>query len=216
MLKRKPRISARDLRYLLVFVTISTIITSSAAYLTLNPTSSEQFFAMWILGSKDVAEHYYPNDNPNVLANSTINWTLQVYNHMNSVQYVLVRVKIANSTTQSPDDSKGEPSHALVLLEFSRVLLDNETWKIPFNWTILNASQEGPSVDLTGLSINDASFKGRLATALSGFNYRFIFELWVYNLATNAFSFSWMVKNSQHSVWNEMWFNATLPDLLQG
>jgi len=191
------------------FAAVATVVTSAVAYGTLNPPPSEQFFALWILGSEGLAEHYYPNDDPNLRIGEEVNWTLGVYNHMGSLQYVVVRVKLLNSTVASPDELSGRPSPASPLFEFTRVMVDNETWSLPFRWSIDNLDARGRSLLLTGLAINQVHFRGELVTAVSGFNYRFIFELWFYDQTSNDLSFSWTTSNVKHSVWTQIWFNAT-------
>jgi hypothetical protein len=165
---------------------------------------------MWVLGSNGLAEHYYPNDNPNLAVGDQVNWTLGVYNHMASIEYVVVRVKLLNSTLASPDEVTGKPSPVSPLTEFTRVLLDNETWSIPFVWKILNATQKGGSLSITRLSVNQTLLSGEFASAVSGFNFRFVFELWFYDENANDLVFSWRTSDTSHSVWTQIWFNATL------
>ncbi len=203
------RVRPRYFRHLAIFVIVVTLFTSAIAYETLNPVPSEQFFAMWVLGSGDLAEQYYPEDNPNLSVGQEVKWTLGIHNHMGSIQYVVVRVKLLNSTLQSPDDLTGEPSSAASLLEYTRVLLDNETWYVPFSWKILQTEMNGQSTTLTSLLIDQNHITGTLATAVSGYNYRFVFELWFYDQARNELAFSWRTRNTSHSVWTQIWFNAT-------
>ncbi len=193
-----------------MFAAVATIVTAGVAYGTLNAPPPEQFFAMWVLGSNGMAEHYYPNDNPNLIVGEQLNWTLGVYNHMASIEYVVVRVKLLNSTLPSPDELTAKPSPVSPLAEFTRVLLDNETWSIPFVWKMLNATLRGGSLSITGLTLNQTAFRSEFATAMSGFNFRFVFELWFYDDNTNDLVFSWQTAGVSHSVWTQIWFNATL------
>jgi len=195
-----------------VFVVVATLVTSGIAYAFLYPPSSERFFAMWILGSEGLAEHYFPDDDPNLGMAEEVDWTLGVYNHMGSIQYVVVRVKLLNSTIAGPDDVSGTPSPVSPILEFTRVLADNETWFIPFAWRIESLSSGDSNTVLTALSINQVPFNGQLVSAVSGFNYRFVFELWFYDVASGDLAFSWRSDRSSHSVWTQMWFNATVAD----
>jgi hypothetical protein len=181
------------------------------AYGILNPPKTEQFFAMWILGSSGLSEHYYPSDNADLKIGENITWTLEIYNHMASIQYAVVRVKLLNSTEAGPNDSAGTPSPVPALLEFTRILTSNETWTIPFAWRILKASSKGSELVLTELSINKFVFTGELCTAVSGISYRFVFELWSYDQTTNDLAFSWNTKNGGHYVWTQIWFNMTAP-----
>jgi hypothetical protein len=207
--RRKLKINAQDFRYLLAFAVIATIVTSGVAYGVLNPPPSEQFYAMYILGSKGLAEHYYPNDNPDLTVDEPVNWTIGIYNHMGSLEYVVVRVKLLNSTLPSPDELTGTPSSVVPLFEFARVLVDNETWSIPFVWKVLSVSSSSGEALITGISINQVTLTGNLARAISGINYRFVFELWFYDRVTNDLVFSWQAQSARHSVWTQIWFNVT-------
>lgn len=208
-MKRRLKIRPKDLRYFAVFVIAATIISSGVAFSTLNPAPSDQFLAMWILGSNGLAEHYYPGDNPNLKMGQNVNWTLGIYNHMGSLQYIVVRAKLLNSTQAGPNEITSTPSPVSSLFEFTRVLVDNETWSIPFEWKITQITQTGQSLVITGLSINQTLFKGELARAVSGFNLRFVFELWFYDAHANSLAFSWQTAGVQRSVWTQIWFNAT-------
>jgi uncharacterized membrane protein len=209
-LKRRLKLSSQDLKYALVFALIATIVTSSAAYLVLNPAPTEQFFAMWILGANGLAEDYYPNDNPNLAVGEPVNWTLGVYNHMGGLEYVVVRVKLLNSTSSSPDELAGIPNPTPEIFEFDRILVDNDTWSIPFVWKILNLTQQGQNLVVSEMSINQTTLRGNLGSAASGNNFRFVFELWFYDETAGNLTFSWNSGGSKHSVWTQIWFNATV------
>lgn len=210
MRKKRLRLSAQDRQYVLAFFVVATVVTSGLAYLTLTPPRKDEFYAMWILGSGGKAENYYPKENATLKVNQVLNWTLGVYNHMGSLQYAVIRVKLLNSTIASPNSSLGIPTPVTPLLEFRRVLLDNETWSMSFTWRILSLAQVGESIVITGLSIGESVFTGQLASAVSGFNFRFVFELWFYSELEGDLVFFWEVQNSRRSVWTQMWFNATI------
>jgi hypothetical protein len=207
--RSKLKISAQDFKYVLAFAVVATIVASGVAYAVLNPPSSEQFYAMYILGSNGLAEHYYPNDNPNLTLDKPINWTIGVYNHMGSLQYVVVRVKLLNSTLRSPDELSGNPSSVAPVTEFVRVLVNNETWTMPFVWKLLGVRPSARQILITGISINQATVTGDLVEAVSGINYRLVFELWFYDIPTNGLAFSWHAQSGPHSVWTQIWFNVT-------
>jgi hypothetical protein len=208
-LRKKLKISTRDLRYVAIVAIFTTILTSTIVYVTLNPQPTEGFFAMDILGQNGLAEHYFPADDPNVTIGASINWSIGVYNHMGSLEYVVVSVKLLNSSLPGPDETMGTPSPIPQLLDFRKVLADNETWNIPFTWIIDNATQKGNSISITGISINQTEFNGNFVTAVSGYNYRFVFELWFYDQDTQNLTFSWNSMGIQRSVWTQLWFNVT-------
>ena len=209
MKRRRLRISRKDLQYVIAFAIIATVVASTLAYVTLNPRAEEHFFANWILGSQGLVANYYPNNNPNIGVREEVRWTLGVYNHMGSLQYVVLRVKLLNSTMTSPNDTLDQPSPSPAILEFARVLVNNETWSIPFVWEILNSTVAGGRVIITSLSINQTSLRGQFASAVSGYNFRFVFELWYYDATKNDLAFSWRTDGQVHVVWTQIWFNAT-------
>lgn len=188
---------------------VAIIVASIGAYAYLYPPPSDRFLAMWVLGTNGLAEHYYPNDDPNLKPGENVNWTLGVYNHMGTVEYVVVRVKLLNSTLPGPDGLTGTPSPASPLLELRRVLIDNETWSLPFSWEILALAHKGESLSITRMTVQQIPFGGTLVSAVSGANFRFVFELWFYDETTNDLAFSWQAIGSTHAVWTQIWFNAT-------
>ena len=163
---------------------------------------------MWILDSQGRMEHYYPHENPSVAIGERVSWTLAVYNHIGLVEFIVLRVKLANSTLSGPDTLSGEPNTAPTLFEFSRVLLNNETWSIPFTWEISNIDTTGQSWAITGLVVENSTLTGELARATSGFRFRFVFEVWYYDERLDGLVFSNGVGGPQ-PVWTQIWFNAT-------
>ena len=203
------RISPRDLKYVIAFALVMTIICSGAALRALYPPPDEQYFEMWILGPGGFAQHYYPHDNSNIGINEPVNWTLGVQNQVGNLEYVVVEVKLLNSTITGPISSTGSPSSVQPILKFTRVLVQNETWSMPFEWMIVNATQGNGSISITGLSINGFQLNGLFASAHSGYNFRFVFELWFYDTSSNVLVFSQPTTVGPRSVWTQIWFNAT-------
>ena len=191
----------------LILMLIVTVAVISAFW----PKYEERFFAMGILDGNKRAEHYYPNGDPNIGVESLVRWYVYIYNHMGSAQNVLIRVKLLNSTLQGPDTSKRMPSPFPAFFEFRRELDVNETQLLPFFWHISEAVWHGDSVLITKLVVNDATL-GANASALSGYSFRMVFELWIYDEASGTFGFTWRSKEETYCVWNQMWFNATLPE----
>jgi hypothetical protein len=155
-----------------------------------------------------MAEHYFPNDNPNIRLGEEVNWTLGVYNHMSALQYVVIRVKLLNSTSASPNDTLGEPSPAPVILEFAQVLVSNQTWSIPFDWEVSNYTVRAGNIVITSLLVNQSPLHGQFANAIFGQGFRFVFELWFYNIETNNLAFSWYTDGRPTDVWTQVSFNV--------
>jgi len=109
------------------------------AYVAVTPRSKEQFFQLYVLGETRRAERYYPENNLNISVGRLVRWYLGVTNFMGSVQYVVIKVKLGNSTTRTPDNVNCMPSPRPVLVELGRVLMNSETWEFPFAWIIREA-----------------------------------------------------------------------------
>ena len=204
-------ISSKDLRYVIVFFILITTFVSATTYLELNanPVSAERFFAMWILGSTETTANYFPNNNTRLALSETVGWTVGVRNQVSDLEYVVVQVKLLNSTDTPPNEQTGIPSPRPILFEFARILTNNETWLIPFTWSIKSEISMDGNLQITGLVIDETSITGNLAIANSGINFRFIFELWYYNPNSNELAFSWSTPTGTYSVWDQLWFNAT-------
>jgi hypothetical protein len=189
----------------LVFILISTVPIISRVM----PVNTESFFVMRVLGENMMLEQYYPNDNPNIQVGSLVRWHVGVYNYMGSVQYVAVRVKLLNSTLSSPDSDGCVPSGVPAFFEFRHVLVNNETWIFPFYWNISETDYQGNVIIINEIVVNDVALRLD-ASAVSGSNFRMVFELWVYNDAMHDFEFAWKSGQEDRCVWNQIWFNATL------
>lgn len=120
--------------------------------------------------------------------------------------------KLLNSTDPSPADSQGQPSPRSQLLEFTRALVDNEIWSIPFVWEIRNITQRDQNRSISGLALDNTTFVGELAFVASCLNFRFVFDLRFYDEAANGLAFSWNVAEIQRSAWTQVWFTATITE----
>ncbi len=201
----------KDREPIIAFFIIITVLTSSVVWVSLNPRPSEQFMAIFTLGENGMAEHYYPNDNPNLNLQEPLQWYVGVYNHMNSIELISIRFKLINTTLPAPDDQTHTPSSAPAFTEIHRLLLNNETWMIPIAWEITNASFVGDSVVINSLSMNGAPITSNLAvSAQGGRNFRIIIELWTFEPETQQYEFGWRTENETRVAWNQIWFNTTL------
>lgn len=163
--------------------------------------------ALALLGEEGMAEHYYPEDDPNIEVSEEVHWTLYLYNHMGEAQYVAVRVKLLNSKILAPNSTSRNPSPAPVVYEVRRVLLDNETWLYPFSWSVEEIEVIGDLLQIDLLSVNGDLFQTSVFTE-DGNNFRMVLELWVYDEGLNEFRFGWSSGNELRCAWNQIWFNA--------
>ena len=195
-----------------VFVTLL-VVCEMIAYVATTPRPREQFFQLYVLGAKRMAADYYPDNDTNIRLGVPIMWYLGVTDNMGTVQLVSIRVKIGNQTIKPPDDQQALESPAPVVTEFLRYLQDNETWEVPFVWSITDAIPVGGSTRILTLQINNETYQLQDCSASNGHNFRMIFELWTWQTDANAFEFGWMAGGEHRVAWLQVWFNMTSPRL---
>jgi hypothetical protein len=193
---------------LAVFITVL-IIFEMLAYVSTTPRPQEQFFQFYILGANRLAADYYPSNDTNIRLGESLTWYIGVTDLMGNMQFVSIRVKLGNETISSPNDTQGLPSPAPLVTEFMRFIQNNETWELPFVWQILNASNAERSVRILALQINNQTILLSEPWARTGYNFRFIFELWVWDTDSANFQFGWFTANEHRVAWLQLWFNAT-------
>jgi len=190
----------------------SLAILSMIAYVSLVPRPKEQFFQIYVLGETKMAEKYYPNNNPSIATKIRVKWHLGATNFMGSLQYVVLKVKLANSTIPAPDDANKLPSPGTLVKEFQRVMMDNETWEFPFTWSIENVRLTRETLFITSMAVNDRTVS-IASEARNGQNYRLIVEIWTLDQLDQKMIFGWRAGNDRKVAWLQIWFNATLPKI---
>jgi len=205
-----PKLSEDMKRTLTIFIS-ATILFSTLAHVAVTPRPRERFFQIYVLGETRKAERYYPDNNPNILVRQVVKWYVGTTNFMGSVQYVVIKVKLGNSTIKAPDDVNYIPSPAPALLQFKRALANNETWEFPFTWTIREISINGSVVNPVLLEINGLEVRNNHVSALNGHNFRIVFELWTFDPQSESLMFGWRTGVEQRVAWLQIWFNATSP-----
>ena len=195
-------------RGLTVFVS-ACLIFSMLAYIAATPQPKEQFFQLYALGENRMTEDYYPNDNSTIPLDTPVKWFLGVTNFMGSVEYVIVKAKLGSQTSQPPNETNTTPANLPTLIEFRRILLDNETWETPFTWKIVNVETKSETAFLT-LNINNKTITVQDIGANNGCNFRIIFELWTLDEETKNQIFGWKTQGQRRAAWLQIWFNATI------
>jgi len=204
-------LNLENYRTLFVSVSLILILVASAPVIGMFlPREEEPFFALALLGVGGMADQYYPDGDPNIGVGVPVRWHLYLYNHMGGAQYVAVRVKLLNSTLPGPDSALYRPSPVPAFFELRRVLVNNETWISLFFWRVSGADYRD-MVAITQLVVNNVTLSLD-ARALRGYNFRLVFELWVYDDASGGFGFGWRSGQEYRCAWNQIWFNVTLPD----
>ena len=205
-----PKLSEDVKRAIMVFI-MATIVFTMLAYVAITPRPREQFFQIYVLGETGMAERYYPENNSDIIVGRVVKWYVGTTNFMGSVQYVVIKVKLANSTIKAPDDVNHVPSPAPVLLEFRKVLTNNDTWEFPFTWVMKEVVGDRGDISPTILEINNVKIRNSHVSAIRGYNLRIVFELWTYDPQSDSFVFGWRTSAEQRVAWLQIWFNATRP-----
>ena len=195
---------------LVVFLTLL-IIFEMFDYVATTPRPREQFFQLYVLGANRLLSDYYPNDDPNIRVGDLIRWYVGATDFMGSVQLVVIRIKLANQTIRPPDDLQAQPSPAPLVTEFWRFIQDNETWEMPFFWQIANADTLGGSTRILEMQINNETYQVPSLTAIDGYNFRLILELWTWDTQSGALRFGWPSDGERSVAWVQVWFNMTSP-----
>jgi len=197
---------------LAVFITLL-IVFEMLAYVATTPRPKERFFQLYVLGANHMAADYYPNNDTNIPLGDSVRWYVGVTDFMGNVQLVAIRVKLGNQTIRPPDDLQALESPAPFVTEFKRFIQDNETWEIPFVWTIGNAAAVDGSTRILEFQINNEPYQLQDSSARNGYNFRLIFELWTWETDSGTFQFGWLAGGERRVAWLQVWFNMTSPRL---
>lgn len=206
------RVALRENRKnLLVVFIMLTMLAETGVYVATTPRPQEQFFQFYVLGRNRLAADYYPENRANLQVPANMSWYIGVTNNMGNVQMVEIRLRLGNGTTSTPNDTTPTPSSAPELLAFDRILADNETWEFPFSWSIANATKTSSSTLITIVKVNNQAYEPLDWSAVKGYNFRVIFELWVWQTNTNSFEYGWNSSGQRRTAWLQIWFNMTNP-----
>ena len=202
----------KEYRTLFAAVGIGLILITTFAFFSTvfpYPTTAERFFVLGLLGRDMTAENYYPNDDPNIHGFEEVQWYVFVENFMQEAQYVLVKVKVLNSTMTLPDAVACTPSLGQAIMNFSVFLTNDQSLMIPFLWHIANYSLQGESLILERLVVNGMP-AGLNVSGVNGSIFRIIFEVWYYDPAVEDFRFEWDSGFGLRCVWNQMLFKVAI------
>jgi len=205
------KVNFRTIRRLIAVFLTFLILFETVAIIATTPRPRSRFFEFYILGANGSAQDYYPNNSSFIQTDQPITWYLAVNNRMGSMQFIDIRVRLANQSLTAPNDTTLTPSSAPVVADFEQFILNNQTWEIPFIWQIRNftTTTQGSSRILQ-LQIGNVTYSFQNApTCVTSCSFRFIFELWTWNLESSQFQFAWWNGNEQQIAWLQLWFKLT-------
>jgi hypothetical protein len=177
------------------------IFASPTLGLVLHLPAGEKFSELWVLGPRHKAEGYPFN----VTAGVNYLVYVGVGNHMGSSTYYAVYVKFRNETEPLPNVTAGTPSVLAPLYEYRVFLEDNGSSEVALTFSFSNVSSVNGQSTVGNLAINGVSFRVDKSVSWDavnrGYFYQLFMELWIYNPASNGFSY--------HNRFVTRWLNVT-------
>jgi len=192
--------------FLVVFICLTTIF-SSITFYVISPKPNQPFIGLGVF-SHEGLQGYVPS-NMTITPPQTLDWNLTVTNRTGKEQFMMVIVRIGNTTTSSPNVTS--PATLPELGRIERFVNDGETSNINFSWTVESTNQTG-SLVLLNLQINGSSVSSCQSVgsacvgAVSGSRFRLIFELWTLDPASGSFQYGYPGEISQVGTWLQVWF----------
>ena len=194
----------RVIVFILLFASFS-VVYSSIAYYTLSKPPAQEFMAWGVFSPGGSLSNYFSGSEANVTVGKSLSWHFAVTNRMGSIQYVKIVYRLGNSTSVSPNATVS--GDAVPQLGNSSIFIPNEqTALMNFTWSIASSISRG------GLIFLNMTINGNQVTtsvgAVGGQRFRFFFELWTFDVASNSFQYGYKVQNSRVGVPLQVWFNS--------
>jgi len=191
--------------FFVFFVSFSVVYVSVAYYL-LSPRPLQHFMAFAVYSEGGTLSAYTGGFPLPVAEGQTVKWALEVVNEMGAVQFVRLLYRVGNSTTVAPSSSSPSPNNVPVVGNVTAFIGKEKTSRFELTWTILRKTQLGGSVYLD-LVVNGVPTPYPMV-AVSGGSFRFLFELWTFDLDTNSFQYGWSQESSRVGSWLQVWFSV--------
>lgn len=179
--------------YRVVFVAVGLIgvllFASPVLSLVLRLPGGERLSELWVLGPENMAEDYPGN------VTAGVNYLVHVGVgcHMGSSTYYVVYVKFRNETEPLPNSTAGTPSVLAPLYTYRMFIEDNSGSEVPLTFSFSNVSFSGNQSTVGGLTINGVQSSINKSVSWDAVNsvyyYEVFMELWIYDPASDVFSF---------------------------
>ncbi len=178
------------------------------AYANLEDAPRDRFLTLSTLDRNNAAAQYYPREGGFVMANETLDWNVQVYNHMGGSEYVAFRIKLLNATQTGPDDRLHMASPVNSLYEARHLVPDDSTWTMPVSITIKELQIQGGNATLDAIVINGEEITDLKISNENERDFRFVVELWRHDVDSGNFIFTWPSGQESGSAWNQIQIRA--------
>ena len=193
------------IKYFLIFVGLSILLYNIYPLISnLVHRENEIFLSMSILNKNGEMKNYFL-DSTNVKVNDVHEWNINVENRGDVSSYVSLRIKLLDDQSELPDQNNCLPSVQSAIIEMKRIAPSKNRVNLPFKWKITNHDP-----NFLDLEINDKKIESVPITVVDGIDLTLVFELWVFDLEEDGFSFSWESRTVEQCIWNRMSFNLKL------
>jgi uncharacterized membrane protein len=181
------------------YKTVILVISAVAALLVASPALQQMLILpqaanlteFWLLGPNHSSD--YPS---NVTSGQNYRLYLDTSNHLGSVAYYVVEIKFANQTQSSPDSFNHTSSAQPALSRLTYFVAQNNSYELPIDFSLQYQVNNKTStiLDMTSITVNGEEISTNSTTisfdsARNGFYGNLIFELWIYNSATNSLQY---------------------------
>jgi hypothetical protein len=180
--------------YKLIFCAVGLIgtllIATPALALFLHPSGEESYTELYLLGPENLTTNY-----PQIVTLDQ-NYSLNVglINHLGSLGYYVLYVKLRNLTDPLPDIQKGIPSPLSAIYEYRLTLADGQNWQTTVNFKFANVTITPDLSLLQKLVINNLNIDVNKVAAWNSTSnlssFHLFFELWLYNGQSGSFQFN--------------------------
>ena len=177
---------------ILVVTAVSALIVASPALQRLLVYPQTEFFTeLCLLGPGHMAESIPYN----ITRGDSYNVFLGVSNHLGNCTYYSLQVKFRNLNQSGPDSFNRTSSSLAPLYSVNVFVADKETWELPVTFSFdYSYDSNSSTVNFNSLTFNGEALdlKGYSTTWDSNKSVFFgnlVFELWIYNEATDGFQY---------------------------
>ena len=180
--------------YKLIFVAMGLIgvllIASPAIAGAIHAPAGEAFSELYLLGPDLMAQNYPSN----IVVGQNYSVYVAVGNHLGSLAYYEVYVKLANATDPMPNATLATPSLLEPLYDYRFTISDNTVWQNLLTFKVTDATTTQSSATMNTLQINNQTINidktTNWNTNTTTYTYRLLIELWLYNQQTATTQFN--------------------------
>jgi len=191
--------------FFIFFISFSLVYVSVAYYL-LSPKAFQPFMAFGVYSEGGTLSTYTGGFRLPIAENQTMRWSLEVANRMGAVQFVRLLYRLGNSTTGAPSNSYPAPDMVPIVGKLEAFIASGDTKRFEFTWAVVRKIQSGGTVYLD-MVVNGTTMSPPIGEG-SGKNFRFMFELWTFDVDTNSFQYGWPQESSRVGSWLQVWFDV--------